>query len=208
MTTYATEARIDGFRGAVARAIEEAGSGPAAVEMITSFYSADLSALDARVEGANEAASFAMADAKMRHAMLSSVTQTLSGEVVRAGELKGHLEFCSDIVTGVRSLVDAMEAQEEPGVSLEDLKAVLARPLPTRDDHVIVAAFWPDHRYSEGHFASEDGMHRALPFMGWGTVAGRLSSDQMIQPMFLLDTQNVPASTLLQAYGLELKNLT
>lgn len=208
MTTYATEARIDGFRTVAARAIEEAEGGPAAVEMITSVYGADLSALDARLEGANETTAQALADARMRFSMLASVTATLSAEVIRSAELRAHLDLCQDIVVGVRSLVDAMEAQEEPGVSLADLKSILARPLPRRDDSVIVAAFWPDHRFAEGHFASEDGMYRALPFMGWGAVAGRLSSDQTVQAMFLLDTQTVPAYTLLRLHGLELKRLT
>lgn len=207
MTTYATESRIDGFRTAAAHALEEATDGHDAVERITSVYSGDLNALDARLEGANEAASHALADARMRYAMLSSVTTTLSAEVIRAAELSAHLDLVRDIVTGVRSLVDAMEAQEEPGVSLDDLKSVLARPLPPRNDALVVGAFWPDHRYVEGHFATPDGMHRTLPFMGWGAVAGRLASDQTVQPMFLLDTQTVPAYTLLQAYNLELKSL-
>jgi hypothetical protein len=194
-TAVPTDPRTAAFRELAVDTLDHF-EGSAAIDIICVAFQERLNGLDAQLRDTGEELRNALHDARMRSELLGYSHDAASRELATAGKLNSQLSHAQTVISQIRALVES--ADTGPGaVDTEDLRAALARPiLPTVEDPQLVT-FVPDRRFAGGHFGTPDQVvHRALPFMGWGTVYRPRPGGPMIEPVFLMEARLAPATTV------------
>ena len=178
-----------------------------AAAFIAKLHAADVDALSDRLAAATDETRHAIADATTKHHLLEAVTGSVAREVLRAAQLQAR----NALAARVLGMIGALARQSEDGtVDAQIILETLTTPLPRIPFRPHIAAFYPDNRYTHGHFASDDGaVTQVWPFAGWALVV--MDNDaprDRLQPVFYVDGEAVPERTLVLERGIKLRKMT
>lgn len=186
-------ARADAFR----KSVEDAMGldGPEALARIMQLYSADMYALNARVEGLSAEASEAAAEKRSYFTMLQQVQTAASQKLWEAAQMAAELSTYRDMFSSVRRLADRSGGDPIPW---EGIAASLAiEPAePCRPSAVL--AFIASDQFRGGQFVAEPGgdVTIVLTFIGWALVDHGPGAYGIIEPMFLVDNRALAKSAI------------